>query len=100
MKPSPESRRIRKLKVTPGCAEISSQAGKDVTCLSGSRARRLLPVRPGLRRDAGHTLVQDLKAALDSLVVHAGGVDPHHRTVWQMNGGTVRPKTEIYETDL
>jgi hypothetical protein len=53
-----------------------------------------------LKEDAGHTLVQDLKAALDSLVVHAGGVDPHHRTVWQIHGGTVRPKTEIYETDL
>ncbi len=53
-----------------------------------------------LKEDAVHTLVQDLKAALDSLVVHAGGVDPHHRTVWQIHGGTVRPKTEIYETDL
>jgi hypothetical protein len=53
-----------------------------------------------LKEDAVHSLVQDIEAVLDSLVVEAGGVDPRHRTVWQIHGGTVRPKTDVVKPEL
>jgi hypothetical protein len=48
-----------------------------------------------LGQDAVRTLVQSLKSALDSLVVNAGGADPGHGAVLQLDGITVRPKPTL-----
>lgn len=48
-----------------------------------------------LGKDAVRALMQGLRTALDSLVVKAGGADPGHGTVLQLDGVTVRPKPTL-----